>query len=903
MPHTIYVPAYTEDGRMITDQRTLRIMNEERTPEDDRRDYESLKAKEDAAKAARAKAERKAREEAEFQAGAQAAAQYGIDSQTLKPANMGVAQMLDAEQTMNAEFEAKKQELTQKYQKPDGGNIARELDELHQKQDAELAAKFARNPLAEQAIGQRNQEFRAQASNWLQSEISAKQQQYFDAVDKKCNDALSAQLYGMQPEQISGALSSRENEMRALGRTPEQVNAARQNLLGSYFQNLATSNPSAFLEATKQPQTDTGNGEAGNLADNSNAPSLQNPLVDLAKDLSEEQLGKFSRLAERAKLNLEKKEKHAAINMRQQEIIQQLTGLDPEDQRQEIEKITASLEDQEMASQIKTRLNLQLDYEERIKAAKDWETGDKIMSQDLEPFQKLEAIAEADISEEAREVLIREVMGEPTPETPGNQQTTLDTILKIDSSGVQSEQQLYAICQQQGLTRTQAAFLKDTLAGKGRINGVPVGMALDALQINNPAFAENSGQLLNATEQLVRGWPEGTIATYKNVAEQAREVGSSIRPENMDALLNSDPSKPQFDKASDKEKPKDNFTLDWENGKIKLDPENPEYDKMKSRYGIAKADSSSEAIDKYGYNQLNKDINAGVWRDLEAKYLEGGNKPVEYGQPAYNRVKTAQNEIKDSAEYWGVSPEAVAACMLDEQTAIAKRGFLPDQLQDWGADGSFLGIPQWVTNSAFNEKAYRTSEEMEKFLKETQTDDDRYYLVAPQKGERLWDLGNYNVNLAVGYKCFERYVLNSQSENPIKQRVMDGLPESANKDDMWKAFISNCLTDQQGQSYVVAAVLKDGQKMVADFIEERRNVNPEEFPEGCYSPEEFNCLVVDTYKKGFPLMKQQYLERVETGNIDPMKAGPGDGLIFNREMINDVLNKPISSNNMEKRFR
>lgn len=45
MPHTIYVPAYTEDGRMITDQRTLRIMNEERTPEDDRRDYESLKAK------------------------------------------------------------------------------------------------------------------------------------------------------------------------------------------------------------------------------------------------------------------------------------------------------------------------------------------------------------------------------------------------------------------------------------------------------------------------------------------------------------------------------------------------------------------------------------------------------------------------------------------------------------------------------------------------------------------------------------------------------------------------------------------------------------------------------------------------------------------------------------------
>ena len=80
--------------------------------------------------------------------------------------------------------------------------------------------------------------------------------------------------------------------------------------------------------------------------------------------------------------------------------------------------------------------------------------------------------------------------------------------------------------------------------------------------------------------------------------------------------------------------------------------------------------------------------------------------------------------------------------------------------------------------------------------------------------------------------------------------------------------------------------------MVADFIEERRKINPVEFPEGCYIPEEFNCLVVDTYKKGFPLMKKQYLERVEKGDISPMKAGPGEGLIFNREMIKDTLTKP-----------
>ncbi len=43
-------------------------------------------------------------------------------------------------------------------------------------------------------------------------------------------------------------------------------------------------------------------------------------------------------------------------------------------------------------------------------------------------------------------------------------------------------------------------------------------------------------------------------------------------------------------------------------------------------------------------------------------------------------------------------------------------------------------------------------------------------------------------------------------------------------------------------------------------------------------------------------MKQQYLERVKTGNIAPMKAGPGDGLNFNREIINDVLNEKRSRN-------
>ncbi len=519
MPHSIFVPAYDADGRLITDQRILRIMNEERTPEDDRRAYESLKAKDEAAKAARIQTEQKAREEKEFQAGAQAAAQYGIAPQTLRPAGMEVARMLDAEQEMNARFEEKKQELAQKYQGPEAGNMARELNELHQKQDAELAAKFASNPVAEQVVGERIRGFRVQTSAWLQGEIQTRQQQYFDAVDQKCNDALAAQINGMQPEQLGGALVRREQEMRALGRTPEQIGAARQTLLGSYFQNLATYNPSAFLEAVKQPGPSIDQG-----AGNSNASSLQNPLTGLAKALPAEQLGKLSRLAERAQVTLEKKEKMAQISMRQQETMQNLTGLDSKDQRAEIEKITAGMEDREMAEILKTRLNLQLDYEDGIRAARDWETGAKILQEDSGPLEKLKAIATADISEAAREALINEIMGDPTArsgETPENRQAALDAIKKIGSGAIQSERQLYAIFQQQGLTRGQAALLGDAFAGNGRVNGVPVGMAINALQQRDPALAGNPAALLNATERLLRDWPEDMMPTMKNIQEQS----------------------------------------------------------------------------------------------------------------------------------------------------------------------------------------------------------------------------------------------------------------------------------------------------------------------------------------------------------------------------------------------
>ena len=537
MPYTIFVPDYDEEsGRRIIDQNELRIRNAERTPEDRQLAHESLKAQDEAAKAANQKAAEEAKKSEEFRVNSRAAQNYGITPDALKPASLGIAQMLDAEQDLNAEFEAKKQELGQKYQGPDVGSMARELDELHQKQDAELAAQFGSNSVAEQAIAQRNQEFRAGASAWLQTEIRTKQQQYFDTVDKKCNDSLAAQINAMQPEQISSALQTRENEMRALGRTPEQIGAARQTLLGSYFQNLANTNPSAFIEATaspglaaKQPQAKD-NGEAGDHADNSTAASLQNPLADLTKSLSEAQLNKFSRIAERSQMIMEKKEKLAKINLRQQEILQNLTGLDPDDQRSEIETITAGLEDKEMAETLKTRLNLQLDYEDQLRAARDWESGDKIISQDIEPLQKLEMIAEADMSEKAREALIREVMGEATPETPENQQAALDVLLKINSNAIQTEQQLHALFQQQNLTRSQAAFLTEVMNGEGRVNGVPVGMALSALQKHDPGLAEKPGEFFGGVQELLRDWPEDTLATYKNVAEQA----AFFEPANLD---------------------------------------------------------------------------------------------------------------------------------------------------------------------------------------------------------------------------------------------------------------------------------------------------------------------------------------------------------------------------------
>ncbi len=531
MPHSLFVPDYDEDGRLITDQRQLRIRNESRTPEIDRLANQSLQARDEAIKAAHLQAEQKTKAEKEFQANAQAAAKYGIPPQALSPAGMGVAQMLDAEQELNARFEAKKQELAQKYQGPDAGNIVRELDELHQTQDRELAAKFANNPLAEQAIATRAQEFRSQAANWLHGEIQTKQQQYFDAVDKKCNDALITQISGMQPERFSGALATRENEMRALGRAPGQIQAAKQALIGSYFQNLAVTAPSAFFEAVKQPAAKEGAapGSARPHAEGSAlANKPQNILSRFAETLPEEELGRLSRMAEKTRTELGKKEEFAKINLRQQEILQELTGLDPAVQRAEIEKITAGMEERKMTDTLKTRLSLQLDYEDAVRAARDWETGTKILQEDFGPLEKLEAIATANISEAAREGLIREVMGEPAPETPENREAALDAIKKVGSGAIQSERQLYAICQQQGLTRSQAALLGDAFAGNGRVNGVPVGMAINALQQRDTSLANNPAALFGATERLLRDWPEGMMPTYKNVAEQTDTISQTV---------------------------------------------------------------------------------------------------------------------------------------------------------------------------------------------------------------------------------------------------------------------------------------------------------------------------------------------------------------------------------------
>ncbi len=117
-------------------------------------------------------------------------------------------------------------------------------------------------------------------------------------------------------------------------------------------------------------------------------------------------------------------------------------------------------------------------------------------------------------------------MGEPIPETPQNQQAALGALEQIGSEAINSEQQLYALCRQQNLTRNQAAFLKDALAGNGKVNGVPIGFALNTLQKHNPALAENPAALLNATQQLARYWPEGMTPNYKNVTEQAEGYAS-----------------------------------------------------------------------------------------------------------------------------------------------------------------------------------------------------------------------------------------------------------------------------------------------------------------------------------------------------------------------------------------
>ena len=53
---------------------------------------------------------------------------------------------------------------------------------------------------------------------------------------------------------------------------------------------------------------------------------------------------------------------------------------------------------------------------------------------------------------------------------------------------------------------------------------------MNILKKDNPGLAGNPAELLNLTHQLARDWPEDTLATYKNVAEQA----AFFEPANLD---------------------------------------------------------------------------------------------------------------------------------------------------------------------------------------------------------------------------------------------------------------------------------------------------------------------------------------------------------------------------------
>ena len=163
------------------------------------------------------------------------------------------------------------------------------------------------------------------------------------------------------------------------------------------------------------------------------------------------------------------------------------------------------------------------DHTKKQQTTKEWELLELFRNPGLSLIKKLELLnTPGTTSPELHERIARETLGETIPATSENAQASLALLTLITKGEIRTLPDLQAQFISKDLTRDQAAFLQQCLEGQGRVNGIPVGLALNTLKQQNPELADNPAELLNAARELIRDWPEEMPATAKNLFEQAK---------------------------------------------------------------------------------------------------------------------------------------------------------------------------------------------------------------------------------------------------------------------------------------------------------------------------------------------------------------------------------------------
>lgn len=229
-----------------------------------------------------------------------------------------------------------------------------------------------------------------------------------------------------------------------------------------------------------------------------------------------------------------------------------------------------------------------------------------------------------------------------------------------------------------------------------------------------------------------------------------------------------------------------------------------------------------------------------------------------YFPGAVGTVHKVVPDILAAAKYFNVSPEVVAACMLDENTSV-KRRIAYDPVQD----------------SLFKRHLGKTNKEMEQDASNNRITQQERELNDPY----TWDLGPYNINITVAHNLFKQHVLNSDMpDNPIRNITLKNLNSNADVETKWQSFINNCLLSNKGGAYLTAAVLQNESGILDPYVKG-------------LSREGQEAVLVTAFKQGGVNLIKKFLERKEKepNSIDHIRAGEGMLMLYNMQTIQRIL--------------